>query len=203
MSDVSIGSEVGKVVYAATGTGPLLQRDYMGVLEGGSCSPESLAKLVRERFVEFGPPETAAFEHQGGEGKPLKVGDELSIRIGGIMPCRVRVVEVDDVSLTLRTLDGHPEAGRITFKAGRNPEGRITFQIRSRARAGGLIHYLGFLMLGRTMQARCWIRFIGRVARACGGSLAGPVRVKTSRADEVPSDCGGDSHSTFACDSGG
>jgi hypothetical protein len=202
MGGVSIGPEGSKVVYAATGAGPLLQRDYTGVIRGGASSPEDIAKLVRERFAEFGPPETAAFEHTGGGGRALEVGDELAIRIGGFMPCRVRVVHVDESSLTLRTLDGHPEAGRITFKAGRDAEGRLTFRIRSRARSGGLIHYLGFLLLGRTMQARCWVRFIGRVAEACGGQLEGPVRVRTSRADQEPADCGGPDHSTFGCDPG-
>ena len=202
MSGVSIGEEARRAVYAVTGTGPLFQRDYVGLLRGGSCSPEALALLVRERFVEFGPPETAAFEHEGGDGKPLEVGDELAIRIGGVMPCRVRVVHVDDVSLTLRTLDGHPEAGRISFKADRDEQGRMRFQIRSRARSGGILHYLGFLLLGRSMQARCWIRFIGRVAQACGGTLDGPIRVKTSRVDQGEADCCGPDRSTFDCDPG-
>ena len=203
MSSTPVGSTVRDVVHAANGTGPLFQRDYVGVLSGGSDSPESLGKIVRERFVEFGPPETAAFEHDGGtKGAPLQVGDELAIRIGGFMPCRVRVVHVDDTSLTLRTMAGHPEAGRITFRSSRDDQGRLNFCIRSRARAGGLIHYIGFLVLGRTMQARCWIRFIGKVAEACGARLEGPVRVSTRRVQEDPSDCEGCDHSTFECDPG-
>jgi len=198
MSGTSIATEVRDVIHAATGTGPLLQRDYVAALSGGPCSPEDLARLLRERFVEFGPRETAAFERKGGEG-PLKVGDEMDIKIGGVMPCRVRVVQVDDLCLTLRTLCGHPEAGRISFKAGRDEQGRVTFHIRSRARSGGLLHFLGFLVLGRTMQARCWIRFIGRLADACGGRLDGPVRVRTSRVPAGPDDGEGPDRSTFDC----
>ncbi|MDG3005055.1 DUF1990 family protein [Paludisphaera mucosa] len=200
MSEASIGAEVQDVIHAATGTGPLLQRDYIGAIEGGPCSPEDLAKLVRTHFTEFGPPETAAFQRRGEEHKPLEVGDELSIRLAGIMPCGVRVVQVDPLCLTLRTLCGHPEAGRISFKAGRDDQGRVTLHIRSRARSGGLIHYIGFLVLGRTMQARCWIRFIGRVAEVCGGRLDGPVRVSTSRVDLGAADCGGPDRSTFECE---
>lgn len=197
MAGSSVGSEIRKAVYAATGTGPLLQRDYAAVFRADDCSPESVAKLVRERFVDFGPPETAAFKHEGTDKQTLEVGDELSIRIGGIMPCQVRVVHIDDLSLTLRTLDGHPEAGRISFKAGRDSEGRLTFQIRSRARSGGWIHYVGFLVLGRSMQARCWIRFIGRVVTTCGGKFDGPIRVRTSRVEQEESDCCGTDASTF------
>lgn len=196
MSGTSIASEFRDVIYAAAGAGPLLQRDYGAVIESGPCSPEDLARLLRERFVEFGPRETAAFERSGGSG-PLKVGDEMAIRIGGVMPCRVRVVQADDLVLTLRTLCGHPEAGRISFKAGRDDQGRLTFHIRSRARSGGLLHYLGFLVLGRTMQARCWIRFIGRLAETCGGRLSGPVRVRTSTVPTTPHDGEGPDRSTF------
>ncbi len=200
MSATSIDSGMGDVVHAEAGSGPLLQRDYVATLESGPCSPEDLARLVRERFVEFGPRETAAFERPGGGEGPLQVGDELAIRIGGIMPCRVRVVQADDLCLTLRTMCGHPEAGRISFKAGRDDRGRLTFHIRSRARSGGLVHYLGFLVLGRTMQARCWIRFLGRLAESCGARMAGPVRVATSRVELGPDDCKGPDRSTFDCE---
>jgi hypothetical protein len=202
MSGVSVGSDECEVVHAASGSGPLLQREYSGVIEGTDISPEELAKLVRERFTELAPGETAAFERAEGGRAPLKVGDELKIRIGGFMPCQVRVVHVDDVSLTLRTLEGHPEAGRVSFGAGLDDQGRLTFRIRSRARSGGLIHYLGFLMMGRAMQARCWIRFIGRAAEICGGRLAGPVRVSTSKVAEEPADVGGPDLPTFIHDTG-
>ena len=130
----------------------------------------------------------------------MKVGDELEIRISGVLPCKVCVVHADGRSLTLRTLDGHPEAGRITFGAGRDEQGRLTFRIRSRARAGGLLHYLGFLLMGRVMQGRCWIRFIGCVADASGGKLVGPIRVTTERVEEEPADCGEPHLPTFCCD---
>jgi hypothetical protein len=202
MGGVSVGPEERKEIHAGSGSGPLLQRDYSGVIEGTNCSPEELAKFIRERFIDLAPQETAAFENSDGGRAPLKVGDELKIRIGGFMPCQVRVVHVDDVSLTLRTLEGHPEAGRVSFGAGRDDEGRLTFRIRSRARSGGLIHYLGFLMMGRAMQARCWIRFIGRAAEICGGRLAGPVRVSTTKVAEEPADVGGPDLPTFLHDTG-
>ncbi len=202
MGGVFVGPEVRKVIHAASGSGPLLQRDYAGVIEGTTCSPEELATLIRERFADLAPQETAAFEHSDGGRSPLKVGDELKIRIGGFMPCQVRVVHVDDVSLTLRTLEGHPEAGRVSFGAGRDDAGRLTFRIRSRARSGGLLHYVGFLMMGRAMQARCWIRFIGRAADICGGRLAGPIRVSTSKVAEEPADVGGPDLPTFIHEAG-
>lgn len=170
----------------------MFQRDYLGVITGTNLTPEELASQLCEHFVEFAPPETAVFENHCGVDHPsLKVGDELQIRIGGVLPCRVRVVHIAGRSLTLRTLEGHPEAGRITFCTGRHEQGGLTFQIRSRARAGSFFHYLGFLLVGRAMQARCWIRFIGRVAKASGGRLTEPVRVRTTRVEDEPADCDG------------
>ena len=197
---VSVKAELRKIAYAAAGCGPLFQRDYCGVIEGSEWTPETLGEEVRTHFVDFAPAETAAFQRPDGEGAPLKVGDELEIRISGVLPCKVRVVHADERSLTLRTLDGHPEAGRITFGAGRDGQGRLTFRIRSRARAGGLLHYLGFLLMGRVMQGRCWIRFIGCVADASGGRLFGPIRVTTERVDEEPADCSAPDLPTFCCD---
>ena len=200
MGGLSARAGARKVAFAASGSGPLLQRDYEGVIEGASHSPEELAKLVREHFVEFAPPETAAFLCPDHEGAPVQVGHEMKIRIGGFVPCQVRVVHVDERSLTLRTLEGHPEAGRITFRADRNNEHRLTFRIRSRARARGMLHYVGFLLMGRAMQARCWIRFIGRVAEASGGRLAGPIRVSTRRVKDGPADRGAPDLPTFDCE---
>jgi hypothetical protein len=200
MGTTSVNSETKKIAYAATGSGPLLQRDYVGVIEGSDWTPEILTEEVRKHFADFCPKETATFQCPGTAGEALSVNTELRIQISGILPCQVRVVHCDGRSLTLRTLDGHPEAGRITFGAGDDEQGRLTFRIRSRARAGGLLHYLGFLLMGRSMQARCWIRFIGRVAEAGGGRLVGPVRVSTETVEEEPADCGEPHLPTFCCD---
>jgi hypothetical protein len=200
METTSVKSDIKGIAYAAAGSGPLLQREYLGVIEGSDRTPEAVAEEVRKHFVNFAPKETAAFQCPGREGKALAVGDEIKVHISGILPCQVRVVHCDDRSLTLRTLEGHPEAGRITFGAGRDEQGRLTYRIRSRARAGGLLHYLGFLFMGRTMQARCWIRFIGCVAEAVGGRLVGPIHVSTERVEEEPADCGEPHLPTFRCD---
>jgi Domain of unknown function (DUF1990) len=176
-------------VSAAQGTGPLLERDYSAVIEGASCTPEQVAMMIREHFEEFAPPETAVFQRAGDKRTPLEVGDEMEIRVALRGQCKVRVVHFDDRSLTLRTLKGHPEAGRITFGAGRDEQGRLTFRILSRTRASGLLNYLGYLLLGKQLQARCWIRFIDRVAGACGGRIPGRIRVRTRKVGEERADC--------------
>ncbi len=201
-----VGTEVqrdlAEVVCAAQGAGPLLERDYSAVIDRATCQPEQIGYMIRARFEEFAPPETAVFERsrRGRKGKdkgksrevvkkpPLEVGDELVIRIALRGRCKVRVVHTDERSLTLRTLKGHPEAGRITFGAGRDDRGRLTFRILSRTRASGLLNYLGYLVLGKQLQSRCWIRFIERVAEACGGTIVEPIRVRTRKVCECAED---------------
>jgi hypothetical protein len=194
--------EVREVVCAVQGAGPLLERDYSAAIAAADCTPEDVGMKLRTDFEEFAPPETAVFR-RAGEGRarsPLEVGDELEIRIALRGLCRVRVVHADDRSLTLRTLKGHPEAGRITFGAGRDDRGRLTFRIVSRTRASGLLNYMGYLLLGKQLQSRCWIRFIDRVAASCGGRVAGRIRVRTRRVDECAGDRGEEDSPTFARD---
>lgn len=187
-----------KELCAADGVGPLFERTYAAAITGASCTPEEAIRIIRARFVTFAPAETAAFEREGREEGLLEPGDELCIRIALAGRCKVRVAGVDDRSLTLRTLRGHPEAGRITFSADHDDQGRLLFQIRSRARASGVIPFVGFLVLGKQMQARCWIRFIKHVAEACGGQIEGQIRVETRRVDEEPADRIGDEAATLA-----
>ena len=191
------------IVYASEGTGPLLERDYRVVVEGTGLTPETLVKALRERFEKFAPTETACFRRAGKEPGPLDVGDELDIKIALLGDCRVRVAHVDTLGITLRTLKGHPEAGRITFGALRDEKGRTVFRILSRTRASGLTSYLGYLVLGKQMQSRCWIRFIDRIVADSGGRVAGGrVQVRTRKVTEDATDCTGCDSPTFACGTG-
>lgn len=192
MGEIATATEDSEIVYATEGTGPLLERDYTAVVEGTGITPETLVRAVRERFESFAPTETACFRRSGQAPGPLDVGDVLDIKIALRGDCRVRVVHVDPHGVTLRTLKGHPEAGRITFGAFRDDKGRTVFRILSRTRASGLTSFLGYFVLGKQMQARCWIRFIDRLVTDCGGRIAsGRVKVRTRKVADDAGDCPG------------
>lgn len=174
------------------GVGPLIQRDYWAELDGVSCPPEAICHRVRCRFEEFAPAETAVFRRDCAAGQPLEVGDELEIRIALKGKCRVRVIHTNDRSLTLQTLKGHPEAGRITFAADHDESGRPVFRIRSRTRANGWLNYLGYHVIGRQLQSRCWINFVGKVAESCGGNVRDYVHVRTTIVEEQPGESASD-----------
>ena len=167
---------------ASTGVGPLMQRDYWAIIEGCRCRPSDLIDLVASRFPELPPDDVVVFERDSdGDGNgSLEIGDELDIRIRLAGPARVRVVHKQPCSLTLATLEGHPEAGRITFVAYRNDEGDVVFHIRSRARSSSLTTYLGFLVGGDPMQTSTWTDFVNNVAVTCGEQVRGQVHADTA-----------------------
>ena len=105
--------------------------------------------------------------------RTLAPGDELDVQIVGAGHCRVRVVSRERQTLTLATLAGHPEAGRITFGAYRNDEGEVVFHIRSRARSSSGIKYVGFLAAGEPMQTNTWTDVVKTVALTFGEGVRG------------------------------
>ncbi|WP_257458263.1 DUF1990 domain-containing protein [Archangium lipolyticum] len=165
---------------AEEGAGPLLQRDYWAVIENCGCSPSEVMKLVASRFAEFAPEELVIFEREDGGNAPLEPGDELRVRIRGAGTFHVRIIHRDRQSLTMATLPGHPEAGRITFGAYRNELGDVIFHIRSRARSGSRVMYLGFRTGGEAMQTNTWTDFVNTVALTVGEGVIGFIHAETT-----------------------
>lgn len=169
---------------AAEGAGPLLQRDYWGLIRNCKSSPAALMDLVATRFGEFAPEELCVFERSCSPGTPLSHGEEVGVRIPGAGNCQVRVIHRDRQSFTLATLPGHPEAGRITFGAYRNDHGDVIFHIRSRARSGSTVMYMGFWTGGEAMQTNTWTDFVNAVALTAGEGIIGFIHAETTVMEE-------------------
>lgn len=168
---------------ARTGAGRYLERDYWTVIRECRCSPDELMLSLRERFCEFSPPELAEFRRAGSEQRPLEEGDELQVKIAMAGTFGVRVVHCTPQTLTLATLRGHPEAGRITFGAYRNPHRDVIFHIRSRARSGSRAMYVGFFAAGEAMQTNTWTDFVAAVAHTFGSGVIGYIHAETRAID--------------------
>jgi hypothetical protein len=153
-------------------------------------------RAVRERFAEFAPAELAGFRRLSTNG-PLACGDELEVQIAAAGTFFVRVVHADEQSLTLATLKGHPEAGRITFGAYCNARGDVIFHIRSRARSGSRAMYAGFLAAGEAMQTNTWTDFVAAVAHTFGSGVIGFIHAETRPAPAWPRDTPEDCSPTF------
>ncbi len=169
---------------ATKGTGPLLQRDYWAVFADCPLKPSELIGQVKAHFCELPPPSLATFVASCG----LASGAEVDITLAPAISCRVRVVHEDAQSITLGTLAGHPEAGRITFGAYRNQRGEVIFHIRSRARSSTTTKLIGFLAMGEAMQTNTWTDFINRTAALVGATIRDAIHADTERVDETADD---------------
>ena len=169
---------------ATKGAGPLLQRDYWAVFAGCALKPSEVMTRVKARFCELPPAWLVRFVAPVG----VRRNAELDIRIKPGQACRVRVMHEDAHSITLATLEGHPEAGRITFGAYRNPDGDVIFHIRSRARSASTAERLGFLAIGDAMQTNTWTDFINNTAAAVGAHIPDAIRADAKEVEDLPED---------------
>ena len=177
------------IVRAGDGVGQLLQRDYWAIIDGSRLGPSQVISEVAARFCDFAPEELVTFAPTGEVGRRgLQVGDELEVDIRLAGRCAVRVVHRDACSLTLATLEGHPEAGRITFGSYRHQDGRVIFHIRSRARASTAGRLAGYRVIGEPMQTTTWTDFVERVAVAVGRGAADYVFEESQHDEDVDAD---------------
>lgn len=174
----------------ARGSGKLLERDYWAVLKAPRVGPAGVATVVARHFEDLAPRSLVRFhcrDRAVGE-RALDVGDELDVDIRIAGSFGVRVVHRDSCSLTLATLEGHPEAGRITFGSYRSRRGDVIFHIRSRARAGSRWQLAGFLVAGDAMQTSTWCGLVNRLAASVGDGVTGVVHVEKRTVEAEPGD---------------
>ena len=169
---------------ATQGAGPLLQRDYWAVFTGCLLAPSAVMAQVKSSFCSLAPPALVSFDAPEG----IAPNATLNIVIKSAGNCAVRVVHETPQSVTLATLQGHPEAGRITFGCYRNADGAVIFHIRSRARSTTSLKRVGFLLIGEAMQTNTWADFIRNTAAAVGAHIADVIHADTQDVDELPED---------------
>jgi hypothetical protein len=179
-TDTPVGPEL---ITTEEGAGPLLQRDYWGVIAGCKLTPPEIATLLTTNFPDFPPAELVRFRRSDEGDRPLEPGDLMEVEILLAGSCRVQVLRRDENSITLGTLAGHPEAGRITFGAYPNQVGDVVFHIRSRARSSSKRCLIGYLAAGEAMQTNTWTDFINNLAATAGQGVVGAIRAETSQLD--------------------
>lgn len=175
------------VLTAAHGAGPLLQRDYWAPLWGTVFMPGGIMRLVASKFPSLADPKIATFSFV--QPPPLEIGHEMQIEIRGYGSCHVRVVEHGLLTLTLRTLEDHFEAGRITFGSWRE-EGELLFKIRSRARIRSKPHSWGWAAGGWKAQEQLWKHFVKNLAAECGAAEPDEVHEETCEVQATLADLG-------------
>jgi Domain of unknown function (DUF1990) len=177
-----------RVQLPGEGYGLLFHRRYYVDLQAPRLRMRSLMDRIKAELRDFSPRVLADFQKVKGDPRVMQVGDEYQITILGPWNGDVRVAEVGPTSFTFVTLEGHPEAGQITFSLCRRPlrPWVVRFEISSWARSRDMLVSLGYHegKLGKEIQKNAWVTFCERVVEASGGRAYGKVEVITEERDE-------------------
>lgn len=147
----------------------------------------TMATLQRD-LNAFSPTAIATFTKTKGREGELQVGDEIMVKISGPWDGPVIVTEVSPRSFALQTLDGHIEAGLISFRILKADDVNHTrFEIESITRSRDQIVNLFYdkLRLAMLAQTEMWELFCQNFSRAATNEPeATPiVLIKTERQD--------------------
>lgn len=173
-----------EVQLAGSGVGPLYHRRFIVHIDAAQCSARELMDMVVREFSTFVPREVIAISREQ-EGR-LKVGHRFVVQMPGPWNGPVRVIQVEQHSLRLVTLDGHLEAGQIEFSAADTDEG-LTFRIETWSRCASRAVWLLYaqLRLAKEIQFNMWVRFCLSAARRAGGRPHDGVRAITCEVPEL------------------
>ena len=73
----------------------------------------------------------------------------------------------------------------MLFRSYRNERGDVIFHIRSRARSGSSVMYVGFCTGGEAMQTNTWTDFVNAVALTGGEGVIGFIHAETTAMEEA------------------
>jgi hypothetical protein len=163
---VNLNVEGRRVIGALQGFGQLWQKTYTVRLEGADITPEDVVALWKREFPDFHPPESRFYPSLEGVAPGEIMLINASVQ-GMPVYTGVMVLYSDDVSFTVMTAEGLPEAGWNTFSA-YDEGGTTVVQIQSLARASDPIYEVGFRLFGSTAQEKIWAHVLTTLAERFG-----------------------------------
>jgi hypothetical protein len=179
------GSAADDVQHPSAGAGPLFHRVYRARIRDARMGPEELVARISADLNRVAPSEFASFNKVLGDEGTMTVGDEYIVRMPGPWDGPVRVIARTASSFRFVTLEGHLEAGQISF-ASRYDE-LLEFSIESWARAGDRLSNLLYehLRMSKEVQLHMWTSVLERVAELAGGRLSDGIEIRTRRVADV------------------
>lgn len=167
---VNLNVEGRQTVGPLMGFGQLWQKTYRIHL-GGGATPEQVVQAWKQNLPALMPPDSRFYPSLTGvaPGEVVLINATLPGLPGGVpVSTGVRIIYADDVSFTVMTPAGHPEAGFNTFSAFEE-DGATVAQIQSLGRANDPIYELGYrLMGGAGQQEAIWHHVLGALAALFG-----------------------------------
>jgi hypothetical protein len=163
---VNLNVDGRRVIGALQGFGQLWQKTYRLRLTGAEVTPEEVVRVWKREFPHYHPPQSRFYPSLDG----VEPGEVMLINAsvqGMPVYTGVMVLYSDDVSFTVMTAEGLPEAGWNTFSA-YEEDGATVVQIQSLARASDPIYEVGFRLFGSTQQERIWTTVLSNLAARFG-----------------------------------
>jgi anti-anti-sigma factor len=155
------------------GFGPMWQKTYLLPIKKAGLQPGDVITTMKQHFPEFQPPQNRFYPSSKG----IAAGEIVLIDSstpGGIVSTGVLVLYADDLSFTLITPQGHPEAGWVTFSAGKSKDA-VEMQIQGLARAADPLYEAAFRIAGSKFQEKIWRHVLSSLASYLG--IEADVRV--------------------------
>jgi hypothetical protein len=153
------------------GFGQLWQKTYRVALSEVQASPQEVVQVWKEKLPELMPADSRFYPSISGvkPGEIVLINASLPGIPGGMQVATgVLILYADDVSFSVMTPAGHPEAGFNTFSAA-DEDGVTICQIQSLARANDPIYELGFrLMGGSKQQEAIWRHVLTKLSAQFG-----------------------------------
>ncbi|MEA2154877.1 MAG: hypothetical protein QOE11_1017 [Solirubrobacteraceae bacterium] len=168
------------------GYGPLMHRSYVARVREAKLAAADVIERFACRPNCASPTALATFVKVKGEEGEMHVGDEFTVRMPGPWDGPVRAVEVGPTHFSFVTLDGHLEAGRITFEARDLAPGCLEVSIEAWARGGDRVSNLLFdrLRVNKEVQLHMWTSVLERLIKLSGGRRDELFHITTVRVDE-------------------
>jgi uncharacterized protein (UPF0548 family) len=178
------GVDLREVQRPEDGVGPLVHRIYRTRIRATQVTARELMAQVTGDLRKAAPSEFARFQKLSGVPDRMAAGDDYVVRMPGPWDGPVRVVEVSPSSFRLATLEGHLEAGQITFRAADGPHA-LEFAIESWARSGDRLSDLLYthLRMAKETQVHMWTSVLERVVKLARGEMDGGIVMTTRRAE--------------------
>jgi hypothetical protein len=144
------------------GFGQLWHKTYRIRLENQQLTPAETIQIWKQNLPKFKPAEKRFYPSPAG----IQPGEIILINArteGGPISTGVMVLYSGKNSFTLITLQGHPEAGWVTFSAYKDDLDTV-LQVDVLARSSDPLYELAFRLVGTKAQDRIWTHVLTSLA---------------------------------------
>lgn len=168
------------------GIGGLREERHWADIHGAAMDADALFRLVCDEFYDIPPEGLLRVGVEPVSGHGLAEGAVLTMAIPLRGHVQVRVEEIQSLSATVVTLQGHPLNGIIRFSVEQGGgdgeyEGVLRFEIRSHTRASTAVDFVALSTVGHLLRETTWNAFVAEVVERSGGEAPEGVQSESRK----------------------